>query len=167
MDHIKLDQVWQLGIVVDDAEKIADNYASMFGLDKDDFIYMDTRDLDEENWHSTIWNGKPVKFDLKVVLIACGGIQFELIEPIGGDENEYSYFLKTKGGGLHHVCTVFKDYENTLDYFQKNGIKILTQGSMTGGDYKYFDLREQLGVIFETAPMTVEMARAMMGVDED
>ena len=150
MAQVDVNKVIQLGIVVDDAERIADNYVELFGVNREAIMFLDTREL-AGDWKNTEYMGKPVKFDLKIALISRAGIQFELIEPVGGDDNPYSDFLKNNGGGLHHVFIAFDNYEESVKALFDKKIPILTSGELLGGAYKYFDLTKELGLIVETA----------------
>lgn len=167
MDNIKVDLVWQIGVVVKDAAATAENYAKIFGLDRETFQPFNTSELPPELWKDTKWNGKPVKFDLKIINIQFGGMQFEIIEPAGGDENEYSNFLKTTGGGIHHVNTVMPDMDGALEFAKENNINIVTEGNIAGLEYKYFDFKEQLGIICEGAiGIDAAFAKAATGVTD-
>ena len=161
MAQAKVKKVIQLGIVVNDVGKIADNYVELFGVNKETIMFFDTREL-AGDWKNTEYMGKPVKFDLKIALISHAGIQFELIEPVGGDDNPYSDFLKNSGGGLHHVFISFDDYEESVKALFDKKIPILTSGELLGGAYKFFDLTKELGLIVETAEVPEDYVESIV-----
>lgn len=81
------------------------------------------------------------------------GAQFELIEPVGGNDALYRNLLRDPEYSLvlHHVGRNFsnaRDLEAALDQASKRWDLVL-HGQMTGGCYNYFDSRGDRGYYFE------------------
>ena len=151
MPHINLKKVIQLGIVVEDAEKTAANYQKIFKIADDAMMRLDTRQM--EDWQNQTYKDRPVTFELRIILFNYRGIQFELIEPTGGDDNCYSDFLRKNGPGIQHIFIHMDDHNKTSSKLVEEGVPVLTSGHMLGADYKYFDFSKQLGLILETADL--------------
>ena len=160
MQGIELKRVIQLGIVVADADTTARHYREVFGIAEESMMVLDTRELDD--WRDQQYRGNPVRFDLKVVLFNHRGIQFELIEPLGGEDNCYSEFLRDKGPGIQHIFIHMEDFDKTSEALIADGVPILTSGHMLGADYRYFDFSDKLGLILETAKLPEDYVQSII-----
>jgi hypothetical protein len=148
MEHAELKHVIQLGIVVSDAQNAADHFCKLFDLDEDETFVVDTGDdgISEAKYY-----GKDVHFSLIIALVNYAGIQFEFIQPAGGDDNPYSDFLKNSGQGIHHVNVLFGDYEKSLKAIEAFGGREMISGKLHGNAFCYLDLLNQMGLTLETA----------------
>jgi hypothetical protein len=148
MEYAELKHVIQLGIVVPDAQKAVDNFCKLFNLDEDDTFVVNTADggISEAKYY-----GKDVKFSLIIALVDYAGIQFEFIQPVDGDDNPYSDFLKNNGPGIHHTNVMFGDYEKSLKAIEAFGGREMISGKLYGNAFCYWDLMNQMGLTFETA----------------
>lgn len=149
MMKTELDKTIQIGLVVPDRDAAVDNYVKYFGMPKEAFTTMDTRDI---QWSDTKFDGEPVAFNLKIAIINWKGIQFELIEPLEKDvQSEYTRFLaETKGvGGLHHLSVTYTDYEGMIEDYLGQKVHVCNEGNMHGAYFRYFDLRKETGLVLE------------------
>jgi hypothetical protein len=148
MKNAKLSHIIQLGIVVPDRGKAVENFCKLFAVDDDDVMMVET---EEDGLTETTHYEKDVEFSLNIALVNYCGMQFEFIEPAGGDENPYSEYLKRNGPGIHHINVMFEDYSKSIEAIKKAGGKVMTKGKLYGAEYIYMDLLEQMGLVFETA----------------
>lgn len=159
MDHLRADSMVQLGIVVPDCDKAAENFCKYFGLDFDDYVcQIDTHDLEEQFGNTTSYNGKPSEWYNRMAIINYRGMQYEFITPLGPGENDYAVFLEKTGGGVHHIHMAFKHngYDEFLQFMKDNKVPTVVSGFAGGSNFTYFDFRKDFGLIIETSDMTDE-----------
>jgi len=140
-------QVIQLGIVVRDVDACIERYKTLLGIKDDQVSRIETREL--PSWLETRYRGKPSDFHIRIALIDFGGIQFELIEPLAGDPSCYSEFLETVGQGIQHIMVQPTDHAELTRKLEANDTKLINQGKMYGGEFRYYDLTEDLGFVLE------------------
>ena len=140
---VKLPPVRQVGIVVENIEKTAKYYSSMFGIGP--FTIYDN-DLPR-----AVSNGKPAPVRMKTAFAQMGPIQIELIQPIEGGE-VYTEFLQNKGEGLHHLGIYvddFETYDRLLAELNNLGIKSLLSYRGRRIGFAYLDTQVIGGVMLE------------------
>lgn len=101
--------------------------------------------------HHTVLRGRPVEYSMLVAETRVGGVAFELIEPLDGP-SIYKEFLAAHGEGIHHfACSgPGRGYDDNLEFFERQGLKILMGGRI--GDsirYYYLDSEPLLKVVIE------------------
>ena len=80
---------------------------------------------------SASWDGQIIHDPLQRVRVAffkpvdARNPVFELVEP-AGDDSPLTYFLKKRGGGLHHVCYEIDDLESGLREAQGAGFAMVS-----------------------------------------
>ena len=148
MENAEIKHVIQIGVVVPDAQKSVDNFCKLFGQDEDDAFVVDT---ESDGISEAKYYGRDVGFSLIIALINYAGIQFEFIQPTGGDDNPYSVFLEKNGAGIHHINVLFGDYDKSLKAIDAFGGKEMIAGKLYGNSFCYWDLLDQMGLVFETA----------------
>jgi len=137
--------IYQIGIVVADAAKIAKRYSEIFGIGPWHFIDATARDfiLHGETYRNA-------ETGLRLALANMGEMQIELIEPQYGPSTHMS-FLKEKGEGIHHVSFgVVNDHDQIVTKLAEQGVGIEMQGlSGDTGTFTYLATQEKLGTIYE------------------
>jgi len=88
----------QIGILVKDIPEAAEHYSKLLGV-KPWFRSKTVR-------HEVIFQDKPITLDLDIVIAFRGGMEYELIQVLGGDECIYSDLLRKNGGGIHHLGAI-------------------------------------------------------------
>ncbi len=150
MEKIKMQMVYQIGMVVADAEAVFANFDRVFEVT--DIQHVDTRDPVHgfKNW--TRW-GKPAgEYNLKVVLFTMGNLQFELIQPLNESGDPYSDWLKAQGGkgGLHHILPIFEQGGAMARELLIGAGNVESHtGTLMGGSYWYIDAYEKLNLLIE------------------
>ena len=130
---LPLTKLNQIGIVVQDSEKVMESWTSLFGIGP-------WRTL---SWDITGLDGRPAK--VKLCFADLGGVQLELIEPVEG-RIFHSQHLEEHGEGLHHLGFYVDDVDAEAGKVVAVGGEVL---STMPGRFAYMDTGGPGGVIFE------------------
>lgn len=141
-------QLVQLGIVVDDVQRVADQYRKLLGIE--DWNYVEFKSTD--SWQG-VFHDIPVTgmdFHIRGALANYGNIQLELLEPVSGTST-HNDFLMQHGPGIHHISFgVIPDYSSILSAMQNQDIVVEMGGEIDGGIwFTYLQTQASLGTIFE------------------
>ncbi len=131
---------WQVGIVVKDIQKAADNLARI-GIGP--FAPLNAEPTVRwEEW------GKPIEVKLKMRFAKMGELEIELIEPIS--KCMQKDFLDNNGEGINHISYFVKDIDKEVKKMTDLGYKVVQRGwRPTSGGYAFFDTRETCGFMLE------------------
>ena len=142
---IKVNKLFQLGIVVRDLQKAMELYEDLLGID--DWAEME---ILSEYFDSMESNGEPVEDACFLAAMAdVGDLQLELIQHVKGNL-PYGEFLEEHGEGLHHVGHIHvPDVPATVKALEERGYPCIFSGSTPGTTFAYVDMTEVLGVIVE------------------
>jgi len=143
MDKMQNNVICQVGIIVKDIEKVARNYAEVFGMKMPNIIVTDPVEIAQ-----TKYRGESSKARAKLAFFDMGSLQLELIEPID-EPSTWKEFLDTHGQGIHHIAFQIKGMKETVAYLESKDMKLVQSGEYTGGRYAYIDAVPQLGCIIE------------------
>ena len=133
----------QVAIVVRDIEAAAARYADVLGLPVPNVIV--TEPGDEVNM---TFRGAPSNAQAKLAFFHLGGVQLELIEPMGGDST-WQEALDKNGESVHHLAFWVEGMQRSVDFLKSKGIPMVQRGDMGEGQYAYFDAEQPLGVVLE------------------
>ena len=146
ISNLKLKDVRQIGIIINDVESSLKHYQSIFNI---------------KSWYKTyqpeveiFYKGNPATIDYDVYLGYSGKLQFELIKVNSGDPNVYNDVVLNRKDGLHHLAFFVSDYDKKLQGFLDLGVEVLQYGtSIASGRattrFAYFDTIDHCGVITE------------------
>jgi len=99
--NIEGKEIRQIGLVVEDAEKMAKNYWEIFGIGPWMLVDFKPPHISDGSLHEiAMFDG--TDFHVRAALADFGDMQIELLEPVQGPST-YMEFLKTYGQGIHHV----------------------------------------------------------------
>jgi methylmalonyl-CoA/ethylmalonyl-CoA epimerase len=143
MEKLESKTVVQIGIIVRNAAKTAENYADIFDIPMPEVVT-----IADESISNTRYLGKPTDAIGKAAFFDMGTVQIELIEPIGGPST-WQEFLDEHGQGIHHVALKVQDINQTNELLDQKQIPLIQSGAWDGGEYTYFDATEKLGLILE------------------
>ncbi|HOP94922.1 MAG: VOC family protein [Dictyoglomaceae bacterium] len=138
------DVVVQIGIIVKDIEKVVEEYAKIFGVEKPEITITDMY----EKAH-TEYKGEPTNARAKLAFFRnFKNIEIEFIEP---DENPSTWreFLETHGEGIHHLGFSIKGTNQVIERFKMQGIDVAQNGDYEGGRYTYLESFGKLKFIIE------------------
>ena len=123
----------QIGILVNDVEQAAKDWADFLGVPVPNIIITDTVDKAQ-----TLFNGQSTPARSRLAFLNCGQLDIELIEP---DKNPsiWRECLDKDGEGFHHIAFIIKGMKDKINLLEKQGMKCVQTGEYTGGRYAYVD----------------------------
>ena len=139
--------VIQIGIVVADARKAANEYARLLGLREWHINRVDTRRGVGRNFRTADGD---ISVKATIAWTNIGDIEFELIEP-NDEASPYATYLRESGPGVHHIMLAADDYGSDVDALEKRGVPILLSGELQDTEFHLFDCRATFGTIIELA----------------
>ena len=141
-----LPRLRQLGIVIKDIEKAMEFYSNFLNIKP----WYRAKFAEQE----ILYDGKETEIELDIVLSYSRGLQVELIQIKGGDENIYVKHLEEHGEGLHHLGFYVSNIEKKVKQVEEMEIEVIQSGSLKtqGGAltrFVYFDTSHICGYITE------------------
>ena len=133
----------QVAIVVANMDEAVKRWAEVLGVDPPNIII-----TDEGNAVNATYRGQPTNDKAKLAFFDLGGVQLELIEPLGEDSAWHEGFAK-RGESLHHIAFWTDDMRQCKTFLDERGVPLIHRGDMGDGQYAYFDGQKQLGTMVE------------------
>lgn len=134
----------QIGILVNDIEKAAQDYADLLGVDKPEIVITATQDIAK-----TLYQGNPTPARTKQAFFHIGpNIDIELLEP-DHEPSTWRHDLDANGEGIHHIAFNINGMKKIVERFERNGMKEIQKGEWVGGRYSYIDANESLKLTLE------------------
>ena len=148
--NIKDKRIYQVGIIVENVEKVAQNYSEIFGIGPWKYIEFKPPHVSGNKLYGIkVIEGQ--ESHIRAALADLGGIEIELIEPVKGT-GLHRDFLTKHGQGVQHVSFgMCKDYDEMITAMKRNRIKSVVSGAVMDGAARatYMDTLEDLGTLFE------------------
>jgi methylmalonyl-CoA/ethylmalonyl-CoA epimerase len=149
---MKLPHLGQIGILVKDIPEAVAQYTKLLGIGP--WYRSNTVK------HEAVFRGRSIRPEVDIVIAFKGGVEIELIQVKGGEENVYSDMLAKCGGGIHHLGFMVRDYDRKLGEMKANGVEVLQSGVITTKGsaitrYAYLDTIGQCGIISELISTTL------------
>ena len=136
--------VTQIGILVTDIEKTAQDYADFFGVEKPPISMTGAYDDALTNYL-----GKPTKARTKQAFFDIGpNIQIELLEP-DHEPSTWRHDLDENGEGVHHIAFNIDGMKEKIEICAKSGMPLLQTGQWATGSYAYIDANKPLKLVLE------------------
>ena len=149
--------VFQVGMVVRDAEAKVEALKKYFDFDESSIVVKSTKDMaDQGIFTDNQVLEKTAEFYIKTIRLSFGGIDFEYIQPLnqeGGDP--FSDWLVEHGEGIHHINLKFANREVLVENMKQLGVPVLHSAKMRDKGYSFYDLRKEFGFIAEVGEMVV------------
>jgi methylmalonyl-CoA/ethylmalonyl-CoA epimerase len=137
--QLKLPEVGQIGVVVEDLDRAVAFYETVFGLGP-----FRIQEAEAPN----VWDrGEEKRIKARLGFAMLGQVELELIHILEGDSLHLE-FLREHGEGLHHLGFKVKDFQAKLEQAKAMGFEVLQMGPF-GRFYAYLDTRRCGGVIVE------------------
>jgi methylmalonyl-CoA/ethylmalonyl-CoA epimerase len=108
--------VAHIGLVVKDADKTAELYSQLFGIE----FAIDDYDMSKGKFFNV--EGKPTKARFRAAFGQAGPISIELVEVLEG-ETPHTRFLSRHGEGLQHLCFYVDDMQQTVGRLKEAGLR--------------------------------------------
>jgi hypothetical protein len=145
-NRVKLPQVSQIGIVVPDIGKAVHYYS--------DFLNIKPWFRSKTLSNDATFQGESFPLGLDIALAFSGGMEIELIQMLTDRECIYSEILRNQRGGLHHIGTMVRGFDQTLARMKTAGIGVMQSGVIktVGGavtKYAYMNTVSTCGIISE------------------
>jgi hypothetical protein len=143
---IGLPAISQVGVVVADVERAAEQYAASFGLGP--FTIYEF--VPDKHW----FREKPSPLKLKMAKAMWGPVEYELIQPLEGPSLHQEH-LDAHGEGVQHLGFTVSNYEEIFDAMLAAGFEPVMRAESYVEQYQghlkacYFDTRKIGGVIIE------------------
>lgn len=136
----------QIGFVVKDAKKVANNFTKL-GLGP--FIKEEYPGIDAKV------HGKSANYRLLAYTANLGPLELEICQVLEGKPIHYE-FIKKRGEGIHHIGIYVKDFDRELARWRKHGMHVLQHSRLpppypAEGGYAFIDTEKLMGVILELA----------------
>jgi len=137
--QLKLPEVSQIGVVVEDLDRAVAFYQSVFGMGP-----FRIQEAEAPN----VWDrGKEKRIKARLAFADLGQVEIEFIHILEGD-SVHLEFLREHGEGLHHLGFRVKDFQAKLEQAKAMGFEVLQTGPL-GRFYAYLDTRRHGGIIVE------------------
>lgn len=138
------DVVTQIGILVNDIEKTAGEYAKLLGVEMPPIGITDTVEISKTNYR-----GNESLARTKQAFFHVGpNVDIELLEP-DHEPSTWRHDLDTKGEGVHHIAFVINGMKKVISDLEGLGYEKIQTGEWIGGRYAYLDANEQLKLTLE------------------
>jgi catechol 2,3-dioxygenase-like lactoylglutathione lyase family enzyme len=109
----------QVGIVVNDIEKMVEAYWNILGIGPWSIIPWEPPLVYDRKYHGKLSPAKE-----KIAISQVGAVQLELVQQIEGD-SIYSDFLEEHGEGLHHLNFLVDDVDQVAVTLEREGFPSL------------------------------------------
>ncbi|MGH2618243.1 MAG: VOC family protein [Thermomicrobiales bacterium] len=129
--------ITQVSVAVRDLDAKMKRYHQAFGWGPWKLFEADGKTV----MHDCEFHGKPTEFNVRWAETMVGDINFELIEPLGG-ENPWQEFLDTKGEGISSIAVMFNTPEEAARVkaqFATDGIGVSAVGHI-GDEIEWYFL---------------------------
>lgn len=123
----------QVAIAVHDIDAARKRWAAVLGVDPPNVIETEPGEEVRMSFH-----GKPSNSRAKLAFFDLGGVQLELIEPIGGDST-WNEGLEQNGEAVHHIAFWTENMAQTAEELKGHDVTLVQRGDMGEGQYAYFD----------------------------
>lgn len=149
--EIKIKALTQVGIVVEDVERVAENYWNILGIGPWRILT-----FPPPHMYDRRYRGKPAYYVLKVALTQVGPLELELMQTVEG-HTIYDDFYYEHGEGANHVqylCDTAEEVERHSAIMAKRGCPPIMNGRFgNNGAFAYLDTVGPLKTVWEPVKM--------------
>jgi catechol 2,3-dioxygenase-like lactoylglutathione lyase family enzyme len=133
----------QVAIGVRDIDASRRRWAAVLGVDVPDILEVEAGDRVRMTYR-----GLPSDACVKLAFFDLGGVQLELVEPVG-EASIWKEGLDRNGEAVHHLAFWTEDMAKSAAGLNDHGVELVQRADMGEGQYAYFDAVEPLGCILE------------------
>jgi len=136
---VKVTQIKQVGIVVRDVVRTAENYWNIMGIGP-----WEIRDWGNHVLWDRTYHGRPAWAREKLAHTYLGDLELELLQPVEGD-SIYQDWLEEHGEGIHHLKFLCDDIDEVSAKLVAQGFPSIQSGhfgdpAQKAGGFNYFDI---------------------------
>jgi hypothetical protein len=154
LEHRLFQQPWpegeyrffQLGFVVEDLLRVAERWASVYGVGP--FHVMPRVEA------PCTYRGAKSAVDVQVAVAQAGPVQIELIEQFCDRPSVYRDLFGKGESGFHQVCTVTRDYDAKRAHYERQGYALACELAAKSQRIAFFDTVADFGFFTEVAEET-------------
>jgi len=114
----RMGPIAHIGLVVKDADKTAELYSRLFGIE----FEVDDYDMTKGKFFNV--DGQPQKARFRAAFGQAGAVAIELVEVLEG-ETPHTRFLDRHGEGMQHLCFYVTDMQDTMARLNAAGIRAI------------------------------------------
>ena len=133
----------QVAVAVTDIHAAVRRYSALLGVDPPKII--ETQPGQEVN---ATYRGASTNDRALLAFFDLGGVQLELIQPIG-EASAWAEGLRDGGETVHHLAFWTENMREDKTALESNGSELIQRGDMGDGQYAYFDARTNFGTMIE------------------
>lgn len=137
-------QFYQIGWVVDDLDKRMQQWLATGTTGP--FLCMRSAN---DGVSTPLYRGNPFTTNMHIGLTQVGGIQLELIQPVGDEPSPYRELVPTGHTAVHHMAWMTEDLDGEYEQYRKAGVPPVFEGSKGDFRFAYFDTSAELGCMTE------------------
>ncbi len=148
----------QLAFVVDDLFSAAKKWVDVYGIGP--FHIM------KPTMQQSIYRGKLTPVDVQIAVAQAGPLQIELVHQRCDTPGVYRDVFKRGETGVHHFCTMTKNYDAAKAHYTRLGYEVATELVSSKFRVAYFDTRKDFGIITELVEETPEFREALTRISQ-
>jgi methylmalonyl-CoA/ethylmalonyl-CoA epimerase len=138
----------QIAIGVRDIDASRRRWAAVLGVDVPDIVEVESGSRVRMGHR-----GLPSDARVRLAFFDLGGVQLELLEPVG-EGSAWKDGLDRHGEALHHLGFWTENMVETAAELDEHGAVLIQRGDMGAGQYAYFDAAQPLGCVLELLEST-------------
>lgn len=132
---------FQIGYVTADMDSLLATLNNDVGVDRF-FVIRDAHIEDQT------LRGEPFDSRQDLAFGYAGNLQFEVIQPVSGENTYTEYLASRPGGGVHHTAVLVDDYDTALSDLSGT-LSLVQTGRSETTRFAYFDTVATLGAYIE------------------
>ncbi|MDR3687768.1 MAG: VOC family protein [Fimbriimonas sp.] len=136
-------KIAQVAIAVQDIERAIEHYSALLGQPRPNII-----ETEPGSEVAMTYRGAPSNARALLAFFDLGGVQLELIQPIG-DDSAWAEGLREGGETVHHLAFWTENMRADKDALEMQSVPMIQRGDMGEGQYAYFDGRARFGAMIE------------------
>jgi len=149
MGENHFEKLIQIGLVVSDLDTTLVNLQDLLGMGPFRIVSYPPKGAED---CPRVYRDQPGDFTAKFCFFDYGNIEFEVIQPLSG-QNIWSEFLEKNGPGLHHIKFLVEDMPAAARHLTSKGAPLIQSGASVGKNagrtWAFYDTQPQLGFYTE------------------
>jgi methylmalonyl-CoA/ethylmalonyl-CoA epimerase len=136
-------KIAQVAIAVKDIRSAINHFSALLGQPKPNII-----ETAPGNEVAMTYRGNESNDRALLAFFDLGGVQLELIEPIG-ENSAWAEGLRDGGESVHHLAIWTENMAADKAVLESHNSPMIHRGDMGDGQYAYFDSRANFGTMIE------------------